>query len=395
MIIGVDASNIRAGGGLTHLREMLQASESAGYGLSTVHVWCAQSTKTRFALARMPWVEVHTPVALDGCLLRRRNWVRCHLDRQLQRVGVDGLLVPGGTYIGCFRPFVAFAQNLLPFSRTEQRREGWSVKRLRLMLLRRVQARTFARADGVIFMSQSSEKEIVAATQQAPRRSAVVYHGVHSRFLRSPRVARTIAECPRAKPFRWLYVSIVEPYKHQWSVVAAVGSLLRQGAKLRLDLVGPGNPKDVSKLRRSMRMADPAGEHIHYHDRVPYEEIHRYYAEADAFIFASSCETFGMILTEAMASGLPIAASDRSVIREVAGDAAVYFDPEEPQDIAAVMQRLMENRELRSTLANRAYERAQEFTWDRCAKETFRFVHEVVRKRSSAAAAGGLAGSSG
>lgn len=383
MIVGIDASNIRAGGGVTHLREMLAAAESETCGFRSVHVWAG--TATARCLEARPWLVVHTPKALDGNLLQRVGWTRLRLDAALAEVQCDRLLVPGGSYDGEFRPFVALAQNLLPFLRSEWCREGWSAKRLRLMLLGRMQTLTFARADGVIFMSRASREVIEAAMSRKVTKSAVIYHGVHPRFLRAPRRARLLTECSPAKPFRWLYVSIVEPYKLQWNVAAAAGAVLQQGIDMRLDLIGPGDHGDVRRLRREMRSADPSGERIHYHGQVPYEDLDRYYAEADAFVFASTCETFGMILTEAMASGLPLAASNRTAIPEVAGDAALYFNPEDPVEIASIMQRMMEDSELRTEMAKKAFERAKSFSWESCARETFQFLHEIVYIQSSTA----------
>src|SRR5207253_831057 len=107
---------------------------------------------------------------------------------------------------------------------------------------------------------------------------------------------------------------------------------------------------------------------------VPYAELDRYYQEADAFVFASMCENMPNILIEAMAAGLPIVCSDRSVMPEVLGDAGVYCDPDDAASIAAGIERLYSDIRLRQACAERAFARAREFTWDRCARSTFVFL---------------------
>jgi glycosyltransferase involved in cell wall biosynthesis len=88
------------------------------------------------------------------------------------------------------------------------------------------------------------------------------------------------------------------------------------------------------------------------------------------------------ILLEGMASGLPIACSDRGPMPEVLGDAGVYFDPEDPNDIARALRELIDSRELRSKLAKASFERAQGYSWLRCADQTFRFLADIALTHS-------------
>ncbi len=80
------------------------------------------------------------------------------------------------------------------------------------------------------------------------------------------------------------------------------------------------------------------------------------------------------ILLEGMAAGLPIACSDRGPMPEVLGDAGVYFNPEDPASIAKAIRHLIESPELREQKAQAAFQRAQQYSWARCAEETFGFL---------------------
>ena len=97
-------------------------------------------------------------------------------------------------------------------------------------------------------------------------------------------------------------------------------------------------------------------------------------------MYASSCENLPNILIEAMAAGLPIASSSRGPMPEVLGDAGLYFDPEDPAGLALRLRELVESHELRASLAQRAFERAADYRWDRCAEQTFAFLAEVLRE---------------
>ena len=109
----------------------------------------------------------------------------------------------------------------------------------------------------------------------------------------------------------------------------------------------------------------------------PHEQLHRRYAEADAFVFASSCENMPNILVEAMAAGLPIACSNRGPMPEVLGDAGVYFDPDSADAIATAIHELMIDVRGRARYAEAAALAAKAYSWDRCASDTFRFIREI------------------
>ena len=106
-------------------------------------------------------------------------------------------------------------------------------------------------------------------------------------------------------------------------------------------------------------------------------DLVRLYHDADAFVFASSCENMPNILLEAMAAGLPIASSNRGPMPEILGDAGVLFDPESVDDVEVALATLVNDHDSRTRWASDAYERASQYSWSQCADATFRFLAEV------------------
>lgn len=98
------------------------------------------------------------------------------------------------------------------------------------------------------------------------------------------------------------------------------------------------------------------------------QELAELYAAALAYVDPSLHEGFGMQVIEAMACGTPVVCSDRGALPEVAGDAAVLVDPEDPAGIAEAVVRVFEDRGLRERLVARGEERAASFTWERTAR---------------------------
>ena len=373
MILGIDASNIRDGGGVTHLYELLRSADPAAVGVDRVVLWASRALLKR--IEDRGWLLKQPDPSLEGGLAARLRWQKSRLAGLAAQQGCDVLFVPGGSDASGFRPLVSMSQNLLPFEWREFRRYGLSRLGVKYAVLRWTQARTFRRAAAVIFLSGYARDAVLRVTGPLPGATPVIPHGIDPRFFHPPRPPRT--GFTDANPCRILYVSKIDVYKHQWHVVDAVAKLRASGLPAVLDLIGP--PEHGSgRLAAALRHHDPAGQFVSCRGEVPYETLQDEYAKADISVFASSCETFGQILTEAMSAGLPIACSNRSAMPEILGDAGVYFDPESPTEIAEAIQTLIENPVLREAMARAAHDRAQRYSWDRCAKETFSLLARIA-----------------
>lgn len=379
LVVGIDASNLRRGGGRTHLIELLRAANPQALGVTRVVLW--GGCETLAAVEDRPWLEKINPPELESGLLRRTLWQRRSLPRVATAAGCGLLFVPGASSAGNFHPVVVMSRNMLPFEWAELSRFGWSRITLRLLLLRISQSRTFRAADGVVFLTSYAAHGVTRVTGELPGSIAVIAHGLNARFAREPKPQRPIQSYSDKQPFRIVYVSIIDQYKHQWQVVEALGRLRQRTAwPLALDLVGPGYPPAMRKVDASLDRWDPDHRWVRLHGDVPHAEIHRFYAEADLGIFASSCENMPNILLENMAAGLPVACSNRGPMPEILGKAGVYFDPLAPDDIAHALEQLIASPEVRTSLAAASYHAAKGYSWERCAEQTFTFLAETFRR---------------
>jgi glycosyltransferase involved in cell wall biosynthesis len=382
MRLGIDASNLRHGGGVTHLVQMLAAADPQRHGFDTVVVWAPRATLAH--LGERPWLLKRHEPAFEASYPRRAWWQATALGNSARREQVDLLYVPGGVFATRFRPLVTMSRNLLPFQWRELWRYGCSLTTLRLLLLRQSQSRSFRHATGTIFLTRFACRSVLAVTGPLPGDSSIIPHGVDAIFSHTERVQRPIEACTPAQPLRIVYVSIVDLYKHQWHVASAVAQLRAEGLPVSLTLIGPGYGPAVRRLRRVMAAADPGGAFLQYAGAVPHGELPARYAHAELCVFASSCENMPNILLEGMAAALPIACSDRGGMPEVLGQAGCYFDPEDPASIVTALRKLIGSPELRRQRAHAARERAREYSWTRCADETFAFLARIASQESVA-----------
>lgn len=374
IVAGIDASRNRSGGAIAHAVGILRDSDPTAHGIARVHVWSYRALLDALPDAR--WLVKHNPADVERSLARQMWWQYRHLPREAAAAGCDVLLNTDAGTVCPFRPGVTMSRDMLSYEGEERRRYGWSKARLRLEILRHVQARSLRRADGAIFLTNYAAQVIQAFT--TPLRSvAIVPHGLGAEF-RQPGGG---AWPDTHRPVRCLYVSNVAMYKHQWHVVRAMGLLRERGHDIQLVLAGDTAGRAWPRLEAELIRSDPDGGFVTCTGALRRDQIPPLLASADLFIFASSCENMPNTLIEAMASGLPIACARRGPMPEVLQDGGVYFDPEDPASIAEAVERLVVDRPLRMRLAARARELSEQYSWSRCASETWAFLRRVADAR--------------
>jgi glycosyltransferase involved in cell wall biosynthesis len=378
MILGIDAFNIRTGGCLTHLREILSVVDPHKYGVSKVIIW--GSTETLSKINDKQWLEKVGVPLLNHSLLNRLFWHRFLSRKIINEASCSILFVPGGSNANGYTPVVTMSRNMLPFEWCELSRYRSLTAILRLLLIRRTQINSFKNADGVIFLAKYARDAVYKITGDIRGRSVIIPHGVNRRFFSSPRPQRLPSEFNDIHPCRVLYVSAVYAYKHQWHVAEAVSKLRIEGVPVTLDLIG-AQAEGMKKLIAKLDEVDPERRFIKFHGAAPYEKLNEFYQGADIGVFASSCENMPNILLENMAAGLPIACSNMGPMPELLGDSGVYFNPCDANDIASALRKLIYSADLRNNIAQSAFARAQQYSWKRCADETFAFLSKIAKEK--------------
>ncbi len=375
--LAIDASNISSGGGLTHLFQLLSAARPDESNLKAIHLWTSRQTAQK--LPKRDWLVFHTPLWCDAGLARRIWGQQFQLPTMVKHAGCDVLFSPGGTLPAWSPvPIVTMSQNMLPFEPDRAALFGrWSWMRLKMRMLRISQGRSFRRAHGVIFLTQYARDAVTTALGCLRGASAIIAHGIESRFVMSPRPQKSARDFA-SLPLQLLYVSIQMPYKHHIEVMQAVAQLRHEGLTVVLQMVGANAGAYGEAVRRHRLALDPHESFLHDLGHVDFGRLHELYRQADIFLFASSCENLPNILIEAMAAGLPIACADRGPMPEVLADAGEYFDPELPASITRAIEELADDPTLRAELATRAWRRAHDYSWERCARETLDFVSHIA-----------------
>jgi len=177
------------------------------------------------------------------------------------------------------------------------------------------------------------------------------------------------------KPFL-LFVGNVKPHKNLTNLIKAFELITHQ---ISHDLVIVGKKEGfITGDKLVSEKARQLGDRIHFTGYVEYEVLKNYFAHADLFVFPSLYEGFGLPPLEAMAAQCPVVTSNAASLPEVFGDAALYFDPKDPTDIAAKILKITSEPSLKETLIAKGTKRAREFTWEKCAKKTSDIIISIL-----------------
>jgi glycosyltransferase involved in cell wall biosynthesis len=164
-----------------------------------------------------------------------------------------------------------------------------------------------------------------------------------------------------------LYVSVLSPQKNLAAVVRTFAALDRP--TMQLAIAGKQDGPYFSDVIEPLIAELGIGHQVRKLGIVPTEQLPGLYAGARAFLYPSYAEGFGLPPLEAMASGIPVIASDRSSLPEVLGDAAVLVDPDSITALAEAVERMLDDTSLRLDLATRGRARARRFQWAAAAQQ--------------------------
>lgn len=369
MIIGIDASNIKAGGGIQHLLNLINYADPIRHGFTKIIIWGGDNPLD--LLEDRDWLVVEKLSILNKNIFFRLYWQTVNLTSTAKKNNCNVLFVPGGIFLGKFRPFVTMFQNMQVFQIDELIREKYSLSLLRLIILNLLQSFTFKNCSGLVCLSLFSINYLKSNYWYLIKniKMRLIPHG-RQQFSHEKHNISFIGA------HKLLYVSTVKAYKHHSNVIKAVSSLVNEGFDVQLHLVGAADKSSLVKMNIAISQS-PANT-IFYHGNLCHEKVINMYRDCDIFVFASSCETFGIALLEAMSAGMPIACSNRPPLPEMLGEGGVYFDPEDVESILASLRFLLSSSTARETLASKSLLRSELFDWQHTADSTFSFLKSSI-----------------
>lgn len=244
-------------------------------------------------------------------------------------------------------------------------------------------------ADRVLTVSQSAKQQIVESLGYPEERITVISEGPGEGFgvmedrSTVPGVLERY-ELPHDKPLL-LYVGGISPHKNLQGLLKALERMRQASADAgnspwHMVIVGDyksdsffGCYQELEELRSKLDLRQD----VTFTGFVPNADLIALYNAATLLVLPSFSEGFGLPVVEAMACGLPVAASRVGSLPEVLGEAGLYFDPHDPAEMALAMRQILTNGSLRQRLKAEGLRRSQQFSWRRAAQDTVRLFEEM------------------
>jgi glycosyltransferase involved in cell wall biosynthesis len=384
----IDALGASAGGGLTYLRNALPHLAAS----PAVEISLLAGEAARTELPAADNVQILTG-AQERSAFSRFLWEQAEVPKLVRKVGADVLLCAGNFAVwNSPVPQILLSRNSLytsvDFARDLRRRGDYR-------MLAETQAKGFLarksirRAELTVAPSQAFARELTA---WSGRKVVALHHGFDcDSFFRDPTplpapILGKLKESEGAA--RLLFVSHYNYYRNFETLLRGL-ALLKQrqpARKMRLVLtceLSPGkNPGsyqtgEVSRLLRELRIADD----VTQLGAVPYPRLHQLYRSCDFYVTPAYTETFAHPLVEAMATGLPIVASDLAVHREITNSAALFFERFSPSELADRVTGLLDSPPLQAELREKGLAQANHFSWEAHAGRLLELAQSLLHPR--------------
>ena len=233
------------------------------------------------------------------------------------------------------------------------------------------------RADAISADSHATKADLVERLKVPADKITVIHLGLDTAFQPDGLASAPLLAALGLPRGYVLFVGTFEPRKNVAGLLAAYAALRRRLPDAP-PLVLAGRRgwlfDDVKARLRELKL-EP---HVKFLEEVSEAQLRALYHGAGVFVLPSHYEGFGFTVLEAMASGTPAVVANRASLPEIAGDAALLVDPDDPEAIADSLSRALTDSELRSTMIQRGLAQAQRFNWDKTARATLELYQRVL-----------------
>ncbi|MDA7512463.1 hypothetical protein N8628_04265 [Verrucomicrobia bacterium] len=251
MIVAINASRAKSGGGMKHIIEILRSYDKKSHNIKQIHIWSYSGLNK--LIPNFDHLYKHDAPNYGGSLMRQVFWERFIFPKELSDSQIDILLNVDAGSVCQWQPSVSISRDMLPYEPGEIERYGFSQTRLKYIFLKCIQTKTMQRSKGVIFLSEHAQNMILKKTGRLVN-TKLVPHGLSNEF-HSLTIKNNILN--KKNKINILYISNALPYKHQWNVVIASSYLREKGYNVHLKLVGGGIGAAEIRTNKAVYDFDP------------------------------------------------------------------------------------------------------------------------------------------
>lgn len=235
------------------------------------------------------------------------------------------------------------------------------------------------KAAKIITISRSAKNDIIKEYGISEAKVEVIYLGIkESRSMNQELKEKTLDKYNIKTPFI-LFVGTLQPRKNIIRLIEAYSKINTNEPQYTLVVIGRKGWKYEEILEAPKKHG--VEDSVKFLEEVTDEELPIFYKNAELFVLPSLYEGFGLPILEAMKYGCPVATSNVSSLPEAGGDAAIYFNPENINEISDAIKKVIKNKDLRDDMIKKGYEQVKKFSWEKSAEEVLAALESVAKKQ--------------
>tara|TARA_B100001093_G_scaffold506114_1_gene564505 strand:+ start:4005 stop:5150 length:1146 start_codon:yes stop_codon:yes gene_type:complete len=372
----IDASRNKSGGAIAYLKNFIKHIDLSKTKIKKIIIFSHKKILKQIP-NRSFLIKYNHPL-LEMNIFFQIAWQVIFLPIFLKKNRIDILYSTDSSTFYNNSHSIVFNQDILSFDKQALNQIPFSLEKIRLYLIRFLQIRSLNRAKEIIFLSNYT-KNIISKSLKKKTNFNIIYHGIEKNILKigKKNLKNSSWNLKSKKKIKIVYVSPLFLYKNHLTVIKAYCRLKKKYSNLEIKFIGSykHNLKLYNKLINENSFVDKNN----FIGEIDQKDVIKYLIKSDLFVFASSSETFGISLIEAMAIGVPIICSNKSSLPEILQNGGIYFNPKNDLQLSNQIEKMMINKNLRKKKSLLARNRAFKFSWKENTKEFCKMINKLTK----------------
>lgn len=375
----IDASRNRSGGAIAYLKNFLKHLKLKNTKIDKITIFSHKKILNQ--IPNRYFLNKCNHPLLEKNIIFQIIWQFIFLPFYLKKNKIDILYSTDTSTVCKYFPSIVLNQDILGFDKDILNKIPFSLEKIRLYIIRFLQIRTMNSANEIIFLSKYTKK-IISKFLKKKIKYSIIPHGIEniSKKLSKNRSYDFLWNYKLKKKIKIVYVSPLFFYKNHYTVALAYSNLKKKYPNLDIKFIG--NYKNNLKLLDKILYDVPEISKKNFIGNINQINVLKNLIKSDIFVFASSSETFGISLLEAMNIGMPIVCSNKSSLPEILKNGGLYFDPNNHLQLSNQIDLLIKNKSLREKKSKQARRISLRYTWNNNTKEFCKIINKLLKSFS-------------
>tara|TARA_Y100000389_G_C17464492_1_gene524390 strand:- start:385 stop:1530 length:1146 start_codon:yes stop_codon:yes gene_type:complete len=374
--IVIDASRNKSGGAIVYMKNFIKHIKIESTSIEKIILFSYKNLL--YQIPKRSFLIKKNHFFLEKNIFFQIFWQWFLLPIYLKKNKNNILFTTDSTSFCRFKPSIVFNQDLLGFDKNAFNQISFGLEKLRLYLIKYIQIKTMNAANEIIFLSKFSQK-VISKSLKKKLSYKIIPHGIEKKLIRlgKKNIKNFLWDYRFKKKIRIVYVSPLFHYKNHLTVVKAYSRLKKKYNNLDIKFVG-GYKHDL-RLYKSIINESKFINKSHFTGKINQDNVIKILTKSDIFVFASSSETFGISLLEAMIIGMPIVCSNKSSLPEILQNGGLYFNPKNDSQLANQIELMIKNKELRKKKSKEAKKEASKFSWNKNTQQFCNLISKLTK----------------